>query len=458
MARRSGGGQRRERFLMTREQVEASKAAETPKPSRRRFLATAAAATAAPFIVPASAMGADGHVAPSNRIAIGLIGVGKQMRGHHRNMLRRPNVHVVALCDVEPVRLERERKKNNDAYARRYEKPSYESCSVYGDFRELVARDDIDAVMIATPNHWHGITSTEALKSGKDVYCEKPLARTIHEGQAMRDTARRYGRIFQTGSQQRSSSNFRFACEMVRNGRIGRVHTVHVNVGGPPVDCYLPEEPVPAGLDWNMWLGPAPYRPYHSDIAPDVDWEGWPNWRNYRDYAGGMMTDWGAHHFDIAQWGLGMDESGPVQIIPPDEKDFDRLTYVYANGTVMYHGGGRPDRAGIEFIGTGGRVMVNRGYLETDPMDLMKEPLGPGDLHLYESRGHHADWLDAIASRKRPICDVAIGHSSATVCHIGNIAYWLNRRLNWDPDAERFVEDDEANRLLSRPMRSPWQV
>lgn len=269
---------------------------------------------------------------------------------------------------------------------------------------------------------------------------------------------RRYGRVFQTGSQQRSERGFRVACELVRNNRIGPVHTVHVNVGGPPIECNLPAEPVPEGLDWDFWVGPAPWRPYHSDIAPPLEFRGWPNWRVYRDFAGGMMTDWGAHHFDIAQWGLGMDESGPVEIIPPEHSDARLLTYKYANGVTMYHGGGSGGRAGVEFIGTEGRVMVNRGYLETDPPGLELEPLGPNEVHLYESPGHAVDWLACIRTRQRPICDVAIGSHSATVCHLGNIAYRLKRPLRWDPANWRFANDDEANRLLGRPMRSPWTL
>lgn len=223
------------------------------------------------------------------------------------------------------------------------------------------------------------------------------------------------------------------------------------------MDCYLPAEPVPEGLDWDFWLGPAPWRPYNSDIAPGMDYKGWPNFRAYRDYAGGGMTDWGAHHFDIAQWGLGMDGSGPIEIIPPDGKDVKLLTYKYANGVTVYHGGGSGGKAGVEFIGTKGRVMVNRGYLETDPPELLDQPIGPNDLHLIESPGHHQNWLDCIRTRRRPICDVEIGASSVIVCHLGNIAYRLGRPLKWNPETQAFVDDDEASRLVSRPMRAPWR-
>ena len=428
--------------------------------NRRGFLKRTAAAAAGavgfPYIIPSSALGADGAVAPSERITLGFIGMGKQMWGHLRGHMGGDATQVLAVCDVESMRLARAKQMVEDYYGQS-QGGSYTGCAAYKDFRDLVRRDDIDAVVTALPNHWHAITAVEAAKHGKDIYCEKPLARTIAECRAMVDAVRRYGRVFQTGSQQRSDHRFRLACELVRNGRIGRVHTVHVNIGGPPVDCYLPPQPVPEGLDWDFWLGPAPWRPYHADIAPPVEYGGWPNWRSYRDYAGGAMTDWGAHHFDIAQWGLGMDQTGPVEVYPPDGKQFEMLTYRYANGVVMYRGGGQPP-AGVEFIGTEGSVRVTRGAIDTTPKDLVNETFGPNEVRLYKSADHRRDWLDCIRSRSKPICDVEIGHHSALVCHIGNIAYWLNRPLKWDPDAERFVNDAEANRLLSRAMRAPWRL
>jgi len=428
---------------------------------RRRFLkrvaATGVGAVAFPHIIPSSAYGAAGTVAPGNRLTMGFVGMGKQMGSHLNTFLGRSQCQVLAVCDVESVRLGMKKDQVDRHYGGQAGKEAYKACDAYKDFREIAARNDIDAVVVATPDHWHALVSIVMLESGKDVYCEKPLTLTINEGKAMIRAARARGRVFQVGSQQRSSGNFRLACELVRNGRIGHVHTVHVNVGGPSVDCHLPAEPVPEGLDWDFWLGPAPWRPYNSDIAPGLDYQGWPNFRAYRDYSGGGMTDFGAHHFDIAQWGLGMDEAGPVEIIPPDGKDHERLTYKYANGVVMYHGGGK-DGAGIEFIGSEGRVIVNRGHLQTDPPGLEHEPIGPNEIHLYESRGHHDDWLAAIRTRTKPICDVAIGHRSASVCHLGNIAYWLKRPLRWDPDKEEFIGDAEAGRMLQRPMRSPWRL
>lgn len=423
----------------------------------KRVAGAAATVTVLPNVITSKALGADGAVPASDRVGIGFIGMGKQMGGHVGAMLGRPMCQVLAVCDVESRRLEKFKTRVDEFYAQRSGKGSYTGCAAYRDYRELLARPDIDAVVIATPEHWHALNVVDAARAGKDIYCEKPLSHTIHEARAMVRAVRRYGRVFQTGSQQRSDREFRVACELVRNGRIGKVHTVHVNVGGPPVDCYLAGEPIPEGLDWNFWLGPAPWRPYHSDIAPPMEFQGWPNWRSYRDYAGGMMTDWGAHHFDIAQWGLGMDDTGPVEIHPPGA-EYERLTYVYANGIAMQHGGGSGGKAGVEFIGELGRVMVNRGYLETDPAHLVDEPLGPNEIHLYESRGHHDDWLDCIRSRRKPICDVEIGARTITVCHLGNIAYQLKRPLKWDPANECFLGDEEANRMLAKSMRSPWTL
>jgi predicted dehydrogenase len=270
----------------------------------------------------------------------------------------------------------------------------------------------------------------------------------------MVNAVRQYNRVFQTGSMQRSSREFRFACELVRNGYIGDIKHVTVGVGGPPEDKPLPSEPVPEYLNWDMWVGPAMWRPYNNDLAPHISFDGFPNWRYHSYYGGGGMTDWGAHHFDIAQWGLGMDGSGPVEIIPPDGKDYKVLTYKYANGIPMT----RDDANGVLFEGTTGKVEVNRGYLKTWPDNLKDQAIGTDKVRLYDSNNHYTDWLDAIRKRAKPICDIEIGASSVTVCHLGNIAYRLRRPLKWDPQREVFLGDDEANRLLSRPYRSPWYL
>lgn len=422
--------------------------------NRRQFLKAAAAATlSAPFISTTS-WAATGEKGPNDRITLGFIGTGTQGRHLLNSFLPHPNTQVVAVCDVDTTRREHHRKLVNDFYSAKTGK-EFKGCDEYKDFRDLLARKDIDAVVIASPDHWHAYQSIAACKAGKDVYCEKPLSLTIHEARAMVKAARKYKRVFQTGSMQRSSGEFLKACELVRNGRIGKVQKVIVDVGGPSVPCDLPEEAMEPGLNWDLWLGPAPMRPYNSVLSPRGVHKHFPNWRNYREYSGGMMTDWGAHHFDIAQWGLGMDESGPVEIIPPaDPKATRGLRYVYANGVEMIHG----DSGGVLFIGTEGKILVNRGKFEATPESIGKEPLTDKDIRLYKSNNHYKDFLDCVLSRKKPICDVEIGCRSVTVCHLGNLAYWNHRPLKWDPAKERFVGDKEANKWLDRSERGPWKV
>ncbi|HUU96030.1 MAG TPA: Gfo/Idh/MocA family oxidoreductase, partial [Phycisphaerae bacterium] len=316
---------------------------------------------------------------------------------------------------------------------------------------QLLARDDIDVVLIAVPDHWHAIVAIAACRAGKDVYCEKPLALTIREARAMVNAARRYNTVFQTGSQQRSAGNFRYACELVRSGRIGKLLTVNVGIGMPSTEKYFPPQPVRAGLDWERWLGPAPWQPYNAERCSGSYSGGW---RLVRDYSGGMTTDWGAHHFDIAQWGMGMDGSGPVEVYPPGTGGFDTLTYKYASGVVMQRGGAN----GILFTGTDGKVEVNRGYFKTWPEAIGKEPIGPNDVHLYESPGQQTDWLNCVRDRRRPICDIAIGASSVTVCHLGNIATWVGRPIRWDPVKEEIIGDEAASRWLDRPKRAPYRL
>ena len=397
--------------------------------SRRAFLRSAAAATAAlaaPTIVPKTSFGAN------DRITAGIIGLGGPAGGGGGG------TQTVAVCDVRQDKLDRH--KNNT------------SVQQYRDFRELLERDDIDAIFIGTPDHWHAIPAIEAAKKGKDIYCEKPMSLTVREARAMVNAVRRYGVVFQTGSQQRSANagRFRFACEMVRSGRIGRIKRIHVNVGGPSQHIPTPAEPCPPGVDWNMWLGQAPWRPFNNRVLR--------GWRAFREFSGGGMTDWGHHHFDIVQWALDMDGSGPREIYPPDGKDFKHLTYVYENGVQVHHGGATG--AQIEFIGTEGRVMVDRGTLKTDPENIMAKPIGPGEVRLWRvpHGDHKRNWSECVRARRRPICDVEIGCRSVTVCHLGNIAYWLKRPLKWDPVKEDFIGDPEASRWLSRPMRPPWRL
>jgi len=430
--------------------------------NRRRFLKKAASAFAGvitfPYVVPCSSLAKAGNVAPSNRIVMGCIGVGGQgTRGMAGGIwapkggfIGRDEVQVVAVCDVD------DRHKNNarDIVNNKY---GNKDCAAYRDFRELLARDDIDAVLIATGDRWHPLISIAAAKAGKDTYCEKPISVTIEEAKAMRQAVRRYGTIFQMGTQQRSSWSFRFACELVRNGYIGHVKTVTVGVGGPVAheQCNLPPQSVPDYLDYDMWLGPIPWRPYHKDFVG--------GWMAYRDCSGGEMTNWGAHHFDTAQWGLGMDDSGPVEIIPPDGKDYPVLTYRYANGATVTRD---PEKLqaetgqgnGVLFTGTEGKVAVWRYDLRTWPESLKKQKIGPDEIHLHESENHHTDFLNSVRTRAKPGSNIDIGCRSITVCHLGNIAYELGRPLRWDPKKEAFVNDPQAQRMVYREMRSPWHL
>ncbi|HEX8203919.1 MAG TPA: Gfo/Idh/MocA family oxidoreductase [Isosphaeraceae bacterium] len=424
-------------------------------PNRRRFLGAAAGSLAFPTIVPSTVFGTHEKAAPSERITIGFIGCGKMANDYHLSqLLGFGDVQALAVCEVDRTRREHARRRVEEAYQG---KTPYQGCAAYADYRELIARDDIDAVCIATPEHQHAIPAILAMKAGKDVYCEKPLTLTLAEAKRCLDAARKFDRVFQTGSQQRSNvfGSFREAAEIVRSGRLGRIQVVTVGVGGPSRPCDLPAEPMEPGLDWDLWLGPAPPRPYNSTLSPRGVHNHFPAWRNYREYAGGGHSDMGGHHYDIAQWCLGMDESGPVEVIPPvDPKAQHGVIYRYANGVVMVHGG----PSGCTFTGSEGTLHIDRGHLSSDPASIVKEPLGEDDVHLEKSPGHHRDWIDCIRSRKRPVADVEVGARSVAIVILGNLAYWHRRRLRWDPAAWEFVDDAEANRWLDRERRDPWQL
>jgi predicted dehydrogenase len=423
--------------------------------SRRGFL-KATAATAVPLILPSHVWSAE--VSPNDRIVMGCIGMGTQGRGLLGGWLNNKEIQVVAVCDVDTTRREHHKKMVDDHYAKQANS-TYKGCDAYNDFREVVARKDISAVCIATPDHWHAIPVIMAANAKKDIYCEKPLSLTISEARAMVNAVRKNNRVFQTGSMQRSSREFLKACELVRNGRIGQVKEIYVSVGGPSRPCDLPEEAMEPGLDWNFWLGPAPMRGYNHILSPRGVHQNFPDWRNYREYSGGMMTDWGAHHFDIAQWGLGRDDSGPVEILPPDGKDVKRLTYKYANGVLMYHGGLQGYGFGVVFVGEKGKICVDRGKFKAEPEELAKDyVVGSDKIKLYNSSNHQKDFVTCVRSRQKPICDVEVGCRSVTVCHLGNLAYWNKRPLKWDPAKERFVGNDEANTWLDRTKRAPWNT
>ena len=411
--------------------------------TRREVLKGAAAMiTAAPYVITSAALGAGAKPAASDRITMALIGCGGRGTEVIGGLVA-SGAQVVAACDVYRDRRE--------AVAKRYQGKAY------ADFRELLARDDIDAVLNATPEHWHALVSVEACRQGKHVFCEKPLAFTVYEARAVLDVARRYERVFQVGTQQRSDRNYRFACELVQNGYIGEVKSVFAEPGGTSRHCDLPAQPVPPGLDWDMWLGPAPWAPYHEKRCVNLY-----EWWNWRDYSGGLMTDRGAHDYDIVQWGLGMDGSGPVEIIPPDGKG-SMLTYRYANGVILESGDGGWGTAGrpgalVVFRGTKGEVSVWRGGIKTDPPSLADVKIGPNEIHLYESDNHQANFLECVRTGRRPAADVAVGCSSVIVCHIGNIARWVNHPLKWDPVKLTFPDDEQANRMTWKPMRQPWRV
>ncbi|MBN2138384.1 MAG: Gfo/Idh/MocA family oxidoreductase [Sedimentisphaerales bacterium] len=419
--------------------------------NRRGFLKTAGAVAGLPCLVSSSALGNSDSTAASERITLGFIGTGKQSKHLMQSFLNSPGTQVLAACDVDRLKLARGKGIVEDHYKG---KGRSDACGTYGDYRDLLARGDIDAVVIATPDHWHALTVIHSAQAGKDIYCEKPLSQTIAEARAMVNAVRRYGRVFQVGSMQRSDWHFRLGCELVINGYIGELQTVTVGVGGPPGEDNLAAMPVPDYLDWDMWLGPALRRPYNKELSPHLSWDGFPHWRYHSSFGGGGMTDWGAHHFDIAQWGMQMDESGPVEIIPPDGKDVKVLTYKYASGVTLT----RDSANGVLFTGTKGKVETNRGHLRTEPESLKDQKIGPNEVHLYESKNHYVDWLDAIKKRSKPICDIEVGCRSVSVCHLGNIAYKLGRSLKWDPRREQIIGDADASKLLSRPYRSPWHL
>ena len=430
-----------------------------PRPTRRKLIAAAGAAFAAPYVVPASVFGGGGQAPPSDRITIAVIGCGKMANDYHiPELLRFADVQVVAVCEVDAKRREHAKNRVEKHYAGKQRGGEFKGCDAYGDYRRIIERKDVDAVCIATPEHWHAIPAVEACRAGKDVYCEKPLTLTLAEAKACIDAARNHGRVFQTGSQQRSNvfGPFREAAEIVRSGRLGKIRTVTVGVGGPSKPCDLPGEEMEPGLDWDLWLGPAPMRAYSSVLSPRGVHNHFPAWRNFSEYAGGGHADMGAHFYDIAQWCLGMDEGGPVQVIPPeDAKAASGVRFVYANGVVMTHGG----PSGCVFTGENGTLRIDRGHLSSTPESIVKDPLGEKDVRLPRSPGHHRDWLDCVRSRKRPVADVEVGARSVAVCILGNLAYWHRRGFKWDPANWQFAGGAEANRqYLDRERRGEWKL
>ena len=431
--------------------------------SRRQFLkrtsSAAAGAVAFPHIIPASALGAGRHVAPSNRIVMGCIGLGGQGTGNMRSFLGFREVQVVAVCDVDT----NHRKRAQDIVNERYDS---KDCAGYNDFRDLLARGDLDALSIALPDHWHAIPAIAGARLGLDIYAEKPLARTIPQGRAMIDAVDRYGIVWQVGCQQRSGSNFRHACELVRNGRIGTVSLVEVGLpAGSPCEPQ-PEMPIPEGFDYDMWLGPAPWAPYTKRRC---HWD----FRWIKDYSGGQMTDWAGHHIDIGNWGMGTDLTGPAEIegtgVFPRDGLFDALiaydftckfpagaSPVAPDGFTMHVSSALP--SGTKFIGTDGWIHVNRGYLETGPVSLKDSLIGPNEIRLHESRDHKGDFLNAVRTRGATVAPIETGQRAISVAHIGTIAIELGRKVRWNPDTEQFIDDAEANRRQTWAMRGDWHI
>jgi len=422
--------------------------------TRRRFLkaagTSAGAAVAFPTVVPARVLGAE---APSNKIVMGAIGVGGMGRGDLGAFLGDSRVHVVGVCDVDTKQQERAKGMVDGRYKNK-------DCKTYLDFRELIARGDLDAVMTAMPDHWHALPAIAAAKAGCDIHGQKPFARSIREGRAMCDAVRRYGRIWQTGSQQRSDGRFRFACELVINGRIGKVHRAEVGLPTGGGGGSTAPKPVPDGLDWDFWLGPAPWRPYQG-FGPH-----W-NWRWIMDYSGGQLTDWCGHHVDIAHWGLGLDRTGPVEIEPikvtyPTEGLYDVPTEYhflckYAGGVEISVASNRINPQGAKWIGEKGWVYVKRGRIDAEPKSLLREKIGSSEIRLYNSGGHKRNFVDCILSRRETICPAEIGHRSISIALLGEIAMLTGRKIKWDPEREEILDDPGASALLGRPYREPWQ-
>ncbi len=437
--------------------------------TRREFLRNsvvigAGATFAAPLFISRSVSGAN---PPSERITVGCIGVGRMGFGDMREVLGFNQTQVVAVCDVDSKRAANAQQTVEKRYAEQSSSGTYKGCALYKDFRELIARDDIDAVLIGTPDHWHTPIALVAARAGKDIFMQKPLSLTIEEGRLLSDTVRRYGNVFLIGSQQRSDNRFRQACELVRNGRIGELKTIKVIFGIDPPTTPQPTMPVPENLDYDLWLGPAPWAPYtESRVHPQNDYSR-PGWLRIQDYGAGMITGWGSHHLDISQWAMGTEYTGPTEIEGKTEYPKDGLwdvhgmfhiEYTYPNGVKIICEGDKQNREGIRFEGTQGWIDVNRGRIDTEPKTLLTSTIKPDEIHLYKSNNHKGNLLECIKSRAETIAPVEVAHRSCTMCLLGDIAMQLGQKLKWDPQRERIVDNDTANQLLSRSMRSPWHL
>ncbi|OGV67024.1 MAG: hypothetical protein A2283_01230 [Lentisphaerae bacterium RIFOXYA12_FULL_48_11] len=423
--------------------------------SRRNFLKggfLAAGAMAVPSIIPSSAFGADGAVAPSNRIVMGAIGLGGMGNGNLGGFLGMKDVVVVGVCDVDQNHLDAAVKRVNEHYKN-------QDCKGYKDYRVLIARGDLDAVSMATPDHWHALTAIACARAGIDVYGEKPITHDLKEGRALCNAFKIHGRVWQTGSWQRSVENFHHACELVRNGRIGKIHTCEVGLPTGGATDSKPVKPVPPELDWDFWVGPSPCQEYRGESH-------W-NWRWMLDFGGGQMMDWIGHHCDIAHWGLGFDYTGPVEVEGvakfPAEGLYDapmeyKYTCTYTNGVkfTVANDKQQPMGMGARWIGDAGWVHVDRGRISSEPAELLREIIGPNETKLYYSRNHHRNFIDCVKSRQLTITPCEVAHRSASVGHLGQIAMVTGRKIKWNPEKEEIIGDSGAAALLGRAYRSPW--
>jgi predicted dehydrogenase len=428
--------------------------------NRRSFIKHAGAAGIAgafgfPAFVKASSLGSAAAAAANNRITLGFIGLGA--KGYDGvwgallpSFIENKDCQVLAVCDVDSRYLGRAKKFVDQKYGNT-------DCQTYTDYGDMLIRDDIDAVVIATPDHWHAFQAIDACKYGKDVYCEKPLSLTIPEARAMVNAARKYNRVFQTGSQSRSNSRLRFNCEAIKSGRLGKIKSISAACGGPPVYYNHPAEPTPDHIDWDRWIGPSVYRPFSGALHPC-------GFRSIVGYGGGGIADWGAHHFDLVQWALGTDYTGPAEILPPDE-DHRWLRFRYKDGTEVEHvnaDAGMPDFFGVVFEGTEGKISMQgiSGESLYEPEELgvecAAEVIKWSDM--FSNSGHYDNFLESVRNRTKPVADVEIGARSVSMSHLASICYWVNRPIRWNPDKEEIVGDPEASRMLSRTYREPFKL
>lgn len=442
--------------------------------SRRSFLkqsaVTGLAGIAFPYVLPSGVSAQSGRSGPNGKIGIGMIGMGRQaIFANLPPFLQSPDTHVVAVCDVDGWRLENARRKVDEFYTGVKEKGTYHGCAALSDFRDLLSRDDIDAVMISTPDHWHVPMAVMAIQACKDVCCEKPLTRSIEEGRRLSDLVTAHKRIFRTDSEFRSLPFFHRACELVRNGRIGKLHTIRTGVPQSDVACPMPPAmPVPPELNYDMWLGPAPEAPYtEKRVHPPHDY-GRPGWMRVRDYCDGLITNWGTHLNDIAQWGHGTDRTGPISVEGTGESPdpsglwnvllkFD-VQYEYADGVRLFYSN-LSERVFVRFEGEEGWIDADYGKQEltAQPDSVLQSEIKPDEIHL-RLKGDKEDFIASVISREPALEDAEVGHRTTSLCHLGHIAIQVGQKLTWNPDRENFVENDHANALLTHELRTPWRL